>query len=51
MRIQSVVLENHRNITILRSYVINESVADESSPSEISSRPAIIPNVVDFHVT
>ena len=29
MRIKSVVLENHRDLSILRSYVVNELVADE----------------------
>ena len=29
MRIKRVVLENHRDISVLRSYVVNELVADE----------------------
>ena len=29
MRIKSVVLENHRNISVLRSNVVYESVADK----------------------
>ena len=29
MRIKSVVLENHRDLSILRSYVVNELVADK----------------------
>ena len=29
MRIQCVVLEHHRDLTILRSHVVNEAVADE----------------------
>ena len=28
VRVQSVVLENHRNISVLRSNVVNESVSD-----------------------
>lgn len=49
MRIQRIILEYHRNISVLRFYIVYERIAYiEFADSDFSSRPAIIRSVVDF---
>ena len=48
VRIERVILEDHRDIAVLRRDVVDPLSPMRMSPLEISSRPAIIRSVVDF---
>jgi hypothetical protein len=48
VRVERIVLEHHRDVAIARRQVVDDRSPMRSSPSLISSRPAIIRSAVDL---